>query len=1143
MTYFLNNANEDTPIRPRGRDAQPSSLWQGLGSSFNRAALENDANFRLSRERQSMSRSLAEKAWEKLGDEAVRSGLKSSNIYVAEGKGSDALGSNMRAIPGVLEMARADAAANPQNWSDLDVSDEAIDASINAKFQAEHADAMSILDMMPGWRGATDLLGGMAGITMDMKNAPFMLLGGSGPILRVMGREALINAGAEASFLPAQYEMAERLDIYDPNVPLQLAMAAGAGAIFGGAVEAGSRAFSYMRGRNRLPPTADPVFDAGAIDAAEDAIIAGDNPFEAAGRVLADAPPRLDPLVLRNPLNIEPLIPERAEAPGTAPNDAPEPMADPLDVLVNPRMEEVRQIEDGSAAAISDAMAYDSGAAKPLVSWLTRGHRVTKAQIRAAEKAGQPNPSGGESMQVNPSGKAAQDLRAMGVTSKTAPGLFSKSGREDFDNLVATEMEEKFPGITASTGVADDGLYLDRQGFLDVIVRDVDGDTSWLASRAEVARIVDEREVALRALETPTTRPADDYLALKPAGDGFFVDLNAYAFDDPTGGLDRIRSDFDAYFRKEWADDLLTPDERLEIITKLQKNGGEAKHLVERVLERDLDYLDLPANKADDYGQYDPEEYLRYLDQSEAGRLSDEGGGGIGRPDEEPQPARGGPEGEGYDPGPQGTEVRADPDSAEAAANLDKKISDTIGNTRMSEEFSNGELSVTESEVDWSVKLYSGEKAKADVRIAELRTLIDEVVANRTMEYDEKYSRVSALTKRIMLVSEISNPAYDHVSRAKKGSVTFSKEIEGWEQDLINSVLSEFGFDRAISVERVGSAKGQFGKMINDKDMNVGAAIGTSAGFLSDKLVIALPRSKKMTARGVESVLHELGHLLEHRVIAVTPNARTRLLQSWSNSLDLKLDAFEGYFSQKAFASQRKFSRPESPKKSLKKMFETQQKFTRGETEDRYLLSFSEWFADQTARFLETDEIADGFLGKFFSKIASYWKEVSNVLRAKGFVSGSVVDLFNAARVKPALQASKELSEKLNLRSEPTAAGDQTLIDGVAPITQRDRLEARQAAPLGGGRQSAPDSNIGGLFDPSDKVRNDLFSEPTAPPARPAQDAMRADIQDQIELGRDFSVDMQDGLGSRPASSVLDDFDADDEFQAILDACGKGKST
>jgi hypothetical protein len=37
----------------------------------------------------------------------------------------------------------------------------------------------------------------------------------------------------------------------------------------------------------------------------------------------------------------------------------------------------------------------------------------------------------------------------------------------------------------------------------------------------------------------------------------------------------------------------------------------------------------------------------------------------------------------------------------------------------------------------------------------------------------------------------------------------------------------------------------------------------------------------------------------------------------------------------------------------------------------------------------------------------------------------------------------------------------------------------------------------------------------------------------------DFMVNMWDGRGARPASSLLDELDGDTEFLAILDACGK----
>ena len=91
-----------------------------------------------------------------------------------------------------------------------------------------------------------------------------------------------------------------------------------------------------------------------------------------------------------------------------------------------------------------------------------------------------------ESLQIHPEGTAASELRAMGITNKTYPGLFSKKGRKDLDNLVASEMEDMFPGITDAAGLADDGRYLDPNGLYALIARDAEGDSSWLRTRKDV---------------------------------------------------------------------------------------------------------------------------------------------------------------------------------------------------------------------------------------------------------------------------------------------------------------------------------------------------------------------------------------------------------------------------------------------------------------------------------------------------------------------------------------------------------------------------------------------------------------------------------------------------------------------------------
>ena len=59
------------------------------------------------------------------------------------------------------------------------------------------------------------------------------------------------------------------------------------------------------------------------------------------------------------------------------------------------------------------------------------------------------------------------------------------------------------------------------------------------------------------------------------------------------------------------------------------------------------------------------------------------------------------------------------------------------------------------------------------------------------------------------------------------------------------------------------------------------------------------------------------------------------------------------------------------------------------------------------------------------------------------------------------------------LLSEPTPIGEQRLVPGVAPITVRDRLQARMAAPLLPTRPQKPLDL--GLFDIAARNQLDLF--------------------------------------------------------------------
>ena len=166
----------------------------------------------------------------------------------------------------------------------MDLSDAAVEKQVNERLRTEYEDAQLTLDMMSGGRGAAEFLGGLGGITADIKNLPLLLIGGgSGSIMRVLGREAAINVAAEATFLPSQFDMAERMNIPDPDIRTQLAMAAVGGAVFGGLMEGGARALTYWKGRNVTKPVKGLSREGGdaAVDAAENALARGENPLDA----------------------------------------------------------------------------------------------------------------------------------------------------------------------------------------------------------------------------------------------------------------------------------------------------------------------------------------------------------------------------------------------------------------------------------------------------------------------------------------------------------------------------------------------------------------------------------------------------------------------------------------------------------------------------------------------------------------------------------------------------------------------------------------------------------------------------------------------------------------------------------------------
>lgn len=382
MTFFI---DAEDPPRIKGRDmpADATGFFTGLGAGFDTAALENDANLRAGRETFASREQLAMQAAERLGLDAI------ADWYEENAAGYDHLRPRPTTIEeafrpgdpdlvdGTLELAREAANADPQAWADMALTDEDIESQTNARLQAEWEDSQALLDMMPsGKRAIAEFVGGMAGITLDVKNVPFLLLGGgSGSLVRIMGREAIINMSAEAAFLPSQFAMAERLDIPDPSIPEQLAMAAGAGAGIAGGMTAIGRGITYFRGRNQIQPVPQ------GVDVAE----------------------------------VEALIDEIEDA---LASDKPNPLED---IQIAPDRE--AEIADYEADVADFEAEYpEMRAQHPLAQHLKSRGGIAPRRFNSATQEWEPTP-------------IAAELAHAGITPRTHLWLFNRNGLKDLDNL------------------------------------------------------------------------------------------------------------------------------------------------------------------------------------------------------------------------------------------------------------------------------------------------------------------------------------------------------------------------------------------------------------------------------------------------------------------------------------------------------------------------------------------------------------------------------------------------------------------------------------------------------------------------------------------------------------------------------------
>lgn len=607
MTYFLEDAPQQ-PMAPRGPDRVLSTWLEGVGASFSQMMRDTDANFQRTTELKDESYSVATSAANRIGIDAIydrnKDSLVSMDFMPQKPKTVDelfmALGPNAPQI--VLDMAREQANANPDAWRDLDLSEEGIQRRVTEARVKDDAEEQLTLDLLPTARGAAQFVGGALGMIADVRQLPFLVAGGGeGSLLKILGREAFLNTASEAVTLPSQFETAKELNKPDPNVLEHLATAATGGAVLGGGIHGLSRALLYFRGRSKTAPIAGMSEDYSniAVSAAEDAIVKGEDPVGAASRAIAALP--TEPPEFKPPLIDVSALPPVGD-------QIPRPLPDQLIV---------KSAEDAIAEAEA-ALQTD------FPEMRHKNPLARKVQKMGGIQASRINPATG----IKEKTPLAQELEAMGVTTKSHPFLFNKKGMADLDNIPAGD----HAGLNEVLKVDSATGYFDRQDILSALAKELTSGTKTAMSGEIAARMAE-----LRRVSDPAARPETDFVSGQQSPTGWFVKPDDYdMFPD---GRQMLADSFNKYLADAWPDVKFSDAERAEMLHELQTRGGDAEYLVSRTLERDLQFGEIPKAEAEQY------DWIPGFDEPPADGVSRQSGADTGRPGQDGATARGGAEG------------------------------------------------------------------------------------------------------------------------------------------------------------------------------------------------------------------------------------------------------------------------------------------------------------------------------------------------------------------------------------------------------------------------------------------------------------------------------------------------------------------
>ncbi|MCG7492462.1 LPD38 domain-containing protein [Thalassobius sp. Cn5-15] len=274
-----------------------------------------------------------------------------------------------------------------------------------------------------------------------------------------------------------------------------------------------------------------------------------------------------------------PVQPDAApETPAAEPDQGQGEILDVQNVKTGEMMQ-VQRMPDGTIKAVDEATppkAEPAPEIDPEAAEAEAVERLKAIGIEKPKKAPQKKPFTDrmKKIGIDPSGQIAAELKARGITSKTAPGLFRKGGAKDLDNLPHEEWVGDYPHAEAD----DTGNYVNRQWFIDRLSDEAAG---FPVNNTQQQQLQDRADVYNEAYEQALAGPEEALRGETGPDDGMYqspVFIIPDRNEDISTDAERRKTIEDAVHDRLVGTNMggkIRTRTVSEVISNLQDNGGD----------------------------------------------------------------------------------------------------------------------------------------------------------------------------------------------------------------------------------------------------------------------------------------------------------------------------------------------------------------------------------------------------------------------------------------------------------------------------------------------------------------------------------------------------------------------------------------